>query len=71
MRKAVAKNKVKANSVEHSDKMSTCENAEKCDTPKKRKLKRNVQALHAKLWRKSQFKKLTHKVTVNNLICQL
>ena len=51
--------------------MSTCENVETFDTPKKRKWKRKVQALHTKLWIKSQFKKLTHKVTVNNLICQL
>ena len=51
--------------------MSTCENFEKCDAQKKGKLKRKVQALCTKLWRKSQFKKLTQKVTVNNLICQL
>ena len=39
MIKPVAKKKVKANNVGHSDKMSTCENVEKCDTPQKRKLK--------------------------------
>ena len=31
----VAKKMVKANNVEHSDKMSTCENVEKSDGPKK------------------------------------
>ena len=42
-----------------------------CDIPKKKKLKRKVQALCTKLWRKSHFKKLPCKVMVESLTAQL
>ena len=69
MRKSMAKKWVKANNIEHSDKMSSCENVKKCDTATKKKLK-SLSIVH-KAMEQSQFKKLTHKVTLNNLTCKL
>ena len=41
------------------------------DTPQKRRLKRKVQALRTKLWRKGQRKQMTEKKQVESLVGQL
>ena len=44
---------------------------ETSDTPRKKKLKRKLQTLRTKLWRKSHTKKLSNKAELNNLVSQL
>ena len=45
--------------------------AKGCETPQKKKLKRDVQKLKTKLWRKENKKKLTFKAEVDSLVLQL
>ena len=54
-----------------SDQPSTSIVEHKCDTPQKKRLKRKVQALKTKLWRKCKQRKLSYKDEVNSLILQL
>ena len=54
-----------------SDQPSTSIVEHKCDTPQKKMLKRKVQALKTKLWRKCKQRKLSYKDEVNSLILQL
>ena len=45
--------------------------AKGCETPRKKKLKRDVQKLKTKLWRKENKKKLTFKAEVDSFVLQL
>lgn len=45
--------------------------SQKLDTPRRKKLKRKVQALRTKLWRKSHDKSLGHKAAIAKVIAQL
>ena len=45
--------------------------AKGCETPQKKKLKRDIQKLRTKLWRKEKKKKLTFKAEVDSLVLQL
>ena len=55
-----------------SDQPSTSIVEHKCDTPQKNpRVKRKVQALKTKLWRKCKQRKLSYKDEVNSLILQL
>ena len=71
MRERKRQNEIIDDPIEHCVGPSTSQKDEQNDTPRKRRLKRKVQALHTKLWRKSQSKRQPHKIIVDNLMAQM